>query len=89
MIIYLFHNQKGGAWRQYFGKTEVELGMVWLQVYNFEDFFIREKDLQNIIFPIFQGVVENLDKDSDWLEISEENNRVEDSLSLMGFDTLL
>ena len=63
--------------------------MVWLQVYNFEDFFIREKDLQNIILPIFQGVVENLDKDSDWLEISEENNRVEDSLSLMGFDTLL
>jgi len=45
--------KKEGAWRQYFGKTEVELGMVWLQ-----------------------GVVENLDKDSDWLEISEEHNRV-------------
>jgi len=23
---------RGGIWRQQFGKTEVELGMVWLQV---------------------------------------------------------
>ena len=28
----LFDEQRDGVWRQQFGKTEVELGMVWLQV---------------------------------------------------------
>ena len=27
-----FAEQRDGVWRQQFGKTEVELGMVWLQV---------------------------------------------------------
>jgi len=45
--------KREGVWRQRFGKTEVELGMVWLQ-----------------------GVVETLDRENDWLEMSEEGARV-------------
>jgi len=44
---------RDAVWRQQFGKTEVKLGMVWLQ-----------------------GVVETLDRENDWLEMSEENARV-------------
>lgn len=45
--------KRDGVWRQQFGKTEVELGMVWLQ-----------------------GVVELLDRENDWLEMSQEDARV-------------
>ena len=31
-FLYRFGEQRDGVWRQQFGKTEVELGMVWLQV---------------------------------------------------------
>lgn len=41
------------VWRQQFGKTKIELRMVWLQ-----------------------GVVENVDRENDWLEMSEEGARV-------------
>jgi len=45
--------KREGVWKQQFGKTEVELGMVWLQ-----------------------GVVESLDRENDWLEMSQGNARV-------------
>lgn len=67
-IIYPLGEQREGVWRQRFGKTEVELGMVWLQVH------ISKMHFYMVV--LLQGVVETLDRENDWLEMSEEGARV-------------